>query len=81
MSQVIPVTEQNPEDCTGGHDCEHHDDDHERGTGHAARRDPELDGLSRAGLGRERRDHRAAMGVVTCLHDPTLGAHLARRIV
>jgi hypothetical protein len=32
MSEV-PVSDQNAADCTSGHDCEHHDDDHEHGAG------------------------------------------------
>jgi hypothetical protein len=38
MSETIPVTEQNPHECTDGHDCEHHDDAHEHGPdcGHEA---------------------------------------------
>jgi len=38
MSETIPVTEQNPHECTDGHDCDHHADDHEHGPdcGHEA---------------------------------------------
>jgi hypothetical protein len=31
MARRIPVTETNPHVCTGGHDCEHHDESHEHG--------------------------------------------------
>jgi hypothetical protein len=38
MPETIPVSEQNPDTCTDGHDCEHHDDEHEHGPdcGHEA---------------------------------------------
>ena len=38
MSTQVPVSDTNPHECTDGHDCEHHDNDHVHGPdcGHAA---------------------------------------------
>lgn len=33
MADTIEVSEKNPAECTGGHDCSAHDDDHEHGPG------------------------------------------------
>jgi hypothetical protein len=38
MSTTVPVSDQNPAECTDGHDCDHHDDAHTHGPdcGHEA---------------------------------------------
>jgi hypothetical protein len=30
---TVPISETNPAECTDGHDCEHHENDHEHGPG------------------------------------------------